>query len=97
MVKKHKKYKKHTGVCTASAHVKKSKVTMKATCPITVKGTKAKVVKAKVKHHKRVELPAACKGMKHGSKRNECVKNVCDQRQEPYKTQCKKKAGLKKV
>jgi len=91
------KHKKRSSACTASAHVKKRKVTVKATCPLKGKVVSVKTTKRKVKHHKRVELPAACKGMKHGTKRNKCVRDVCAQRPTEYRSACMKKAGLKKV
>ncbi len=95
---------KHKSACTSSVHKKGHFVEVKARCHVgkakltTASACKhvAKAKTRKVKHH-RVELPASCKGMKHGAKRNTCVRNVCAQRPAEYRTQCMKKAGLKKV
>lgn len=51
----------------------------------------------KYKHHKkyaeRADLPASCIG-KVGSDRVNCVKEVCSQRPEPYRTQCLERAKV---
>ncbi len=90
------KHRKHG--CALSAKVVGSRAVVKGSCP--GKGGKIKVVHAKkaTKHHKhRVDVPASCKGMKKGVKRNACVRKACDQRPVEYRAQCKKAAGLKKV
>ena len=89
MVKHRKK------ACTSSAKVVGSHVTVKATCPI--KGGKGKAPCAKplkVRRTKHTDVPASCKGLKKKA-RKACAKRVCAQRPEPYRTQCKKAAGVR--
>ena len=95
---KHRKSK----ACTASVHKKGHFVEVKARCHIG----KAKLMtaaackhlpKRKVKHTKsakHTEVPASCKGLRK-KERKDCAKKVCAQRPEPYRTQCKKAAGLR--
>ena len=89
--------------CTSSVHKKGHFVEVKARCHVgkaklTTPSTCKRVLKkSTIKHKtKRTEVPAACKGLKKKA-RKECVKKVCSLRQEPYKTDCMKKAGLRKV
>lgn len=90
-----RKYKKHSG-CKVSAKVVGSHVTVKATCPIKEKGTKAYVpVKKKVVKRKHVtKVPAACKGLKKKA-RKACAKKVCAQRPAEYREACYKAAGIR--
>lgn len=96
---KHRKQKS----CTSSVHKKGHFVEVKAKCHIgkgkLMPASACKhATKPKAKHvkHRRVEVPASCKGMKHGAKRNECVRNACAQRPSEYRGQCLKRAGLRK-
>ncbi len=79
----------------ARCHVGKAKLMTPSVCKHLPRTTKHKI-KA-VKHHKRVEVPAACKGKKHGKSRNECIRKVCSQRPIEYREPCMIKAGLRKV
>ncbi len=101
---KHRKSK----ACTASVHKKGHFVEVKARCHIgkaklvtpsvckhlpRMTKTMTKPTK-KIVRHKVTEVPAACKGLKKKA-RKACAKDVCNQRQEPYRTQCKKAAGIR--
>jgi len=88
MVKHRKK------VCTSSVKITGGRMTVKAACPVKGKGKVPCAKPSKVKRTKHTEVPASCKGLKKKARRV-CAKNVCNQRQEPYRTQCKKAAGLR--
>ena len=97
---KHRKQK----ACTSSVHKKGHFVEVKARCHVgkaklTTPSTCKRVLKkSTIKHKtKRTEVPAACKGKKHGATRNKCVRDICAQRPAEYRKDCMKKAGLRKV
>ncbi len=97
------KHKQKSKSCTSSVHKKGHFIEVKAKCHIgkgkLMPASACKhVPKSKhVKHHRATEVPASCKGMKHGAKRNECVRNSCAQRPSEYREQCLKRAGLRKT
>lgn len=84
------KYRKK--MCTSSAKVLSGHMTVKGSCPVKVSRTK--VVHVKARKTKHTEVPAPCKGLKKKA-RKACAKKVCAQRPEPYRTQCKKAAGIR--
>lgn len=87
------KHRKH--VCTSSAKISGGRMTVRASCPTKAgKSCKAgRPAKAK-RHYKHTDVPPQCKGLKK-SKRKACAKRVCSLRPEPYRTQCKKAAGVR--
>lgn len=89
----HRKYKKPSG-CKSSAKVVGSHVTVHVTCPIKAVRTKLSKKASKVRRTKHTDVPAACKGLKKKARKS-CAKRVCEQRPEPYRTDCKKKAGVR--
>jgi len=84
---KHRKQK-----CTSSAHVSGGHITVKGSCPVKSGGTK--VIRVKARKTKHTDVPPQCKGLRKGERRK-CAKNICNQRQEPYRSQCKKAAGIR--
>ena len=88
MVKHRKK------VCTSSAKITGGRMSVNATCPVKGKGKVPCAKPSKVRKTKRTSVPASCKGLKKKA-RKACAKKVCEQRQEPYRTACKKEAGLR--
>lgn len=70
----------------------------KCSCVLNRESNRCKKRKTKkYKYHKkyteRSDLPAACVG-KTGKERVDCVKEVCSQRPEPYRTQCLERAKV---